>query len=165
MAPDQPLSRLCFLPQYSRPFITWHLAPLPSSFPATYFQNKCSHSAFMFFFSFFFLGLHQRHIEVPRLGIKSELQLPAYAIACGNAGSLMHWVRLGIKLASSLTLCQVLNPLSHNGHSELMVYCTLKDHTLHASNLCPSSFPLLELQKVHPQLSQSHLLKGLVCIS
>ena len=27
---------------------------------------------------FFFFGLHPRHMEVPRLGVKSELQLPAY---------------------------------------------------------------------------------------
>ena len=30
-------------------------------------------------FIFSFLGLHLRHMEVPRLGVKSELQLPAYA--------------------------------------------------------------------------------------
>ena len=29
--------------------------------------------------SFVFLGLRPRHMEVPRLGVKSELQLPAYA--------------------------------------------------------------------------------------
>ena len=34
-----------------------------------------------FFFFFFFLGLHPRHMEVPRLGAKSELLLPAYATA------------------------------------------------------------------------------------
>ena len=27
------------------------------------------------------LGLHLRHMEVPRLGVKSELQLPAYTTA------------------------------------------------------------------------------------
>ena len=27
----------------------------------------------------FFLGPHLRHMEVPRLGVESELQLPAYA--------------------------------------------------------------------------------------
>ena len=31
-----------------------------------------------FFFFFFFLGPHLQHMEVPRLGAKSELQLPAY---------------------------------------------------------------------------------------
>ena len=33
------------------------------------------------FFPFVYLGPHQWHMEVPRLGIKSELQLPAYTIA------------------------------------------------------------------------------------
>ena len=28
-----------------------------------------------------FLGPHLQHMEVPRLGVKSELQLPAYASA------------------------------------------------------------------------------------
>ena len=46
---------------------------------------------------FLFLGLHPRHMEVPRLGVKSELRLPAYATAHSNTGSLMHWTRPGIK--------------------------------------------------------------------
>ena len=33
------------------------------------------------FIIFFFLGPHLWHMEVPRLGVKSELQLPAYATA------------------------------------------------------------------------------------
>ena len=58
---------------------------------------------FSFVLSFFFLGLHLRHMEVPRLGIESELQLPAtatatqdlspsatYTTAHGNARSLTH---------------------------------------------------------------------------
>ena len=43
-----------------------------------------------FFFFFFFLALHLRHMEVPRLRVKSELQLPTYTIAYVNAGSLTH---------------------------------------------------------------------------
>ena len=35
----------------------------------------------MDFFFFFLLGLHLQHVEVPKLGIKLELQLPAYARA------------------------------------------------------------------------------------
>ena len=31
-----------------------------------------------FIFIFCFLGSHSRHMEVPRLGVQSELQLPAY---------------------------------------------------------------------------------------
>ena len=33
---------------------------------------------FFFFFFFCFLGSHSRHMKVPRLGVKSELQLQAY---------------------------------------------------------------------------------------
>ena len=57
-------------------------------------------------------------MEVPRLGVELELQLPAYATAKetwdriqalsanyttahGNARSLTHWVRLGVEPASS----------------------------------------------------------------
>ena len=61
---------------------------------------------FLFVFSFLSLALNLRHMEVPRLGVKSELQLPAhkqpqqhwiqaeyatYNTAYSNAGSLTHW--------------------------------------------------------------------------
>jgi len=35
----------------------------------------------IFFLSFVFLGPHSQHMEVPRLGVQLELQLPAYATA------------------------------------------------------------------------------------
>ena len=35
----------------------------------------------IFLFLFLFLGLHLWHMEVPRLGVQSELQLPAYTTA------------------------------------------------------------------------------------
>ena len=44
----------------------------------------------MYYFFWSFLGLHLRHVEVPRLGVESELQLPAYTTA---------------------TVTQILNPL------------------------------------------------------
>ena len=60
---------------------------------------------FMYLCIFKFLGPNPWHMEVPRLGVKSELQLPAYAKATdSNAGSLTHWVRPGIKPASSWIL-------------------------------------------------------------
>ena len=34
-----------------------------------------------FFFFLVFLGLHPWYMKVPRLGVQSELQLPAYATA------------------------------------------------------------------------------------
>lgn len=36
------------------------------------------------FFVCCFLGLHPRHVEVPRLGVQLELQLPAYATAASH---------------------------------------------------------------------------------
>ena len=36
-------------------------------------------------FFFVCVGLHPRHMEVPRLGVKSELQLLAYATATATA--------------------------------------------------------------------------------
>ena len=58
-----------------------------------------------------FLGLLPQHMEVPRLGVKSELQLPAYTIATVtrdpscvsdlHPSSWQHWI---------------LNPLSETRH-------------------------------------------------
>ena len=41
-----------------------------------------------FFFSF--LQSHLWHTKAPRLGVESEVQLPAYATTCSNTGSLTH---------------------------------------------------------------------------
>ena len=56
-------------------------------------------------------GLHVSHSNAT-----SEPHL-WHVKACGDAGSLTHWVRPGIEPASSQTLCWVLNPLSHSGIS------------------------------------------------
>ena len=79
--------------------------------------NYCSF--FFFFFDFFlffwFLWQHLWYLEVSRLRVKSEPQLPTYTtVNCGigvtsvtyttahsNTGSLTHWVRPEIKLTSS----------------------------------------------------------------
>ena len=42
---------------------------------------------FCFVLVFVFLGLHTWHMEVPRLGVQSELQLPAYARATATPDS------------------------------------------------------------------------------
>ena len=70
-------------------------------------------------FLFCFLEPHTRHMEGPRLGVTSELQLLGYATATAiqdpsqtfdlhhssrNAGSLTHWARPGIEPASSWML-------------------------------------------------------------
>ena len=81
---------------------------------------------------FFFLGPHLRQMEVPRLGVESELQLLAYITATATPDlsfiwdlhcslqqhqSLTHRARPGIEPVSSWTLCWILNLLSHSENS------------------------------------------------
>ena len=54
---------------------------------------------------FFFLGLHPQHIEVPRPGVESELQLLATATATRDPSCVCD-------LHHSSCQCQILNPLS-----------------------------------------------------
>ena len=54
-----------------------------------------------------FLGLHPRHIEIPRLGVKSELQLMATAIATAISDPIRVF-----NLHHSSWQCWILNPLS-----------------------------------------------------
>ena len=54
-----------------------------------------------------FLGLHLQHMEVPRLGVQSELQLPAYTTA-----TAMPDLSLVCDLHHSSWQCWILNPLS-----------------------------------------------------
>ena len=71
-----------------------------------------------FFFFFFLLGLHLQHVEVPKLGIKLELQLPAYARAIA-----MQDPSHVCDLHHSQQQCQIFNSLSkaRNGTHNLMV--------------------------------------------
>ena len=54
---------------------------------------------------FFFLGLHLQHMEIPRLGIKLELQLLATATVTQDPKHICH-------LHHSSQKCWFLNPLS-----------------------------------------------------
>ena len=54
-----------------------------------------------------FLELHLQHMEVPRLGVASELQL----LACTTATATWDPSRV-CKLHHSSHQCQILNPLS-----------------------------------------------------
>ena len=58
------------------------------------------------FFFFCFLGLHLQHVEVPRLGVELELQLPAYTRATATR-DLNHVC----DLYHSSRQHQILNPL------------------------------------------------------
>ena len=57
-----------------------------------------------------FLGPHLQHMEVPRLGVQSELQLPAYTTATATQ-DLSHIC----DLPHSSRQCRILNPLSEPG--------------------------------------------------
>ena len=70
---------------------------------------------FLFFsFFFFFLGPHPWHMEVPRLEVKSELQLPANTTA-----TAMRDLSLVCDLYHSSQRCGILNPLSRAGDQNL----------------------------------------------
>ena len=56
-------------------------------------------------FFFLFLGPHLRHTEVPRLGVKLELKLPATATATWDLSHILD-------LHHSSRQCWILNPLS-----------------------------------------------------
>ena len=95
------------------------------------------HNMGSFFLSFFLLFgggsfQHLQHMEVPRLGVKLELQLPAYTTATAipdpsHIQNLRHSLRLSWILNPLseardgtyllMGTSGVLNPLSHNGNS------------------------------------------------
>jgi len=78
---------------------------------------------------FCFLGLHPQHTEGPRLGVQSDLQLPATATATatvhGNAGSLTLKVRPGIALRSSWMLIGFITTEPHGELLSLVVEASL----------------------------------------
>ena len=62
---------------------------------------------FVCLFVLHFLVLHLRHMEVPRLGVESEIQLPACATARATPDLSCIY-----SLHCSSWQCQILNPLS-----------------------------------------------------
>ena len=93
--------------------------------------------SFFFFFLVCFSGPHLRHMEVPRLGVESELQLPAYTTATATRdpshvchlhhSSQQHGILNPLREARDQTwdTSQVRNSLSHNGNVQESV---LKGH-------------------------------------
>ena len=80
--------------------------------------------------------MHLLHMEVPRLGTESELQLPAYAAAtgtpdpnpsatytraCGNTGSLTHWAGPGIELVSLWIPVRFISAEQQRKHLEILI--------------------------------------------
>ena len=73
-------------------------------------EHKLSCNCLNFFF-FIFLGLHLWHMDVPRLGVELQLSVPDLSHVCnhGNARSLTHRVKPGIKPVSSWILVRVVS--------------------------------------------------------
>ena len=65
---------------------------------------------------FVFLGPYPWYMEIPRLGVESELLCTGLPHSHSNARSLTHWARPGIKQESSWILDSF--PLSHDGNSQ-----------------------------------------------
>ena len=115
-------------------------------------QSIFPHNIFLFFFSFVFLGPYPRHMEVPRLGVQSELQLPVYtrAIAtqdpnriCGLHHSSWQCQILNPLIEATgqtqnlMVPSQVCQPLSHDGNSTQTIFFML--YSLHKLQSSPQS--------------------------
>ena len=68
-----------------------------------YWEDNFSYIFFFFFFCFCFLGPHPQHVEVPGLGVKSELELPVYTRTTATQD---------LSCVCDLYHSQILNPLS-----------------------------------------------------
>ena len=75
-------------------------------------------SVFFLLFCFVFLGPHLHHMDVPRLGVESKLQLPAYAMATATPD-----LSCICNLHHSSQQHRILDPLSRNRNQA----CVLMD--------------------------------------
>ena len=75
--PGQKVSGACLFGKFLGGQAVWTCQDIPS------LQAKDKICSFFFFFFglFVFLGLHPQYMDVPRLGVQSELQLAAYPTA------------------------------------------------------------------------------------
>ena len=90
--------------------------------------TSCQHSDHRVFLKLL-LGPYLQQMEVPRLGVELEPQLPqpqqhwirdtseTYSAARSNTRSFTDWARPGLEPTCSWIQCWVLNPLSHNRNS------------------------------------------------
>ena len=106
----------------------------------TQLTTACPHLNFV---SFFFLGTYQRHMEVPRLGVKSEPQPPDYTTATATRAlshicnihhsSQQRLIHNPLSKARDRThilmkTSWVLNPLSHIGTSYSLEFFIFVHH-------------------------------------
>ena len=86
-----------------------------------------------------FLGPHPRHMEVPRLGVEQELQLPAYARATATQGPSRV-----CDLHHSSRHRRIVNPLSKGRDRTRVLMDTSQIHFHCATMGTPTSFFLFE---------------------
>ena len=102
------------------------------------------------FIYFSFLGLNTPHMEVPRLGVELELQLPAYATATATSEPSCIF-----DLHHSSGQYQILNPLSkvRDGTCNLMIpsqihFCCTMTGTPTSKFKCGFLDGILEYKKI-----------------
>ena len=130
--------------------------PLPSSMKVSFFFLS------FFFFFFFFRALGPSAVYISsqaRGGIRavatgqSHSQLASsvtYVAAQGNAGSLTHWARLGIKPASSWILVGFLNPWATMEIPPSSMKVLIKNwKTIHPSSSPPRCVTLKAWSNLH----------------
>ena len=119
------------------------VAILPFSFIYLFFGFGVGFFVCLFVCFVGFLGLHMWHMEVPRLGVKSELQLPAYTTATAT------WDPSHVfDLHHSSWQCQILSPLSK-----------ARDTTCILMDIKSDSFPLS-----HGRNSYFYFVYKFICI-
>ena len=75
-----------------------------------------------------FLGLHPQRIEVPRLGVESELELLAYAAGRSEPKSAMPDLSCIYNLHHSSWQGQILNPLNKSRDRTYILLDTIQVH-------------------------------------
>ena len=99
---------------------------------------QSSYLPFLFFLFFFFLGWLLGHMEIPRLGIQSELQLPAYTTVTAT------WdLSCVCSLHCSLWQHRILNPVSEPGMEPSSSWILVRFVTHWATKGTPSVYLFL----------------------
>ena len=104
----------------------------------------------LFYFHFCFWGPHPRHMEIPRLGVEWELQLPACARAIGTWDLSCVW-----DLHHSLWQHRILNPLREArdrtcdlmAPSRIRFHCATTGTPAHFHSTCSQCTPNLTSPK------------------
>ena len=105
-------------------------------------------------FPLFFLGLHLWHIEVPRPGVESELQLPDDAPATSTLDP-SHIYHLGC----SLWQCEILNPLGKaRNRTRILTVLNQLNHNGNSLSF-PLNMYLDHAQVLHPPVTARRVWK------